>query len=427
LGPLIFWSGYRPGLESALHAQWIRRYEKIHLPPGTLLTFYLGLKANFDELDLPKQFQHEPLDLERSFLEPNDPTEVFDESSILSGLDQDDLDNGDSDDPWRTISTEHPGAKAALQTWEAFLDPSLIGETTCFLSEASTTIFDAAIEADVKESGNQNVDLIIRADPFLKSLVNLALGRSSLYFSFDDTKRIFTSSLDNVRMSGYSRESIEHLSKEFVRCGQGMRMLHTFVEDSYQSASPQPTLISMADTVSTITLALQRHLEKSSRSATTALQLRAITSRSALIVSVICELVILAQETKEEEQLLNAVYTKIQDLEFRSNWLRELLLEFLRRTARPWMDFVGDWIGLKEETEIELQIDGLGKGFIKIEQKTWVDDRGIELSDLDYVCVILFHHSLLILDRYTIGEKCQSSFPRTMPRSSLRLGKAYDF
>ncbi|KAM0282704.1 hypothetical protein ACHAQH_002901 [Verticillium albo-atrum] len=60
--------------------------------------------------------------------------------------------------------------------------------------------------------------------------------------------------------------------------------------------------------------------------------------------------------------------------------------EVLQRVGRPWLEFLGEWIGTRPEVGVPLSKHDTGrqKGFIKVEAESFVDDFGDEVEELDF-------------------------------------------
>lgn len=62
-------------------------------------------------------------------------------------------------------------------------------------------------------------------------------------------------------------------------------------------------------------------------------------------------------------------------MEYKDDFLCVVINEVLRIVFWFWMDFVEEWIGIKVEEGIFVsKIGGLGKGFVKVVDKMWIDD-----------------------------------------------------
>ena len=143
--------------------------------------------------------------------------------------------------------------------------------------------------------------------------------------------------------------------------------------------------MALASAVSVVLSSLQARLSISPASIGSVLQLQALFYNPGLILDCFTEIVSMATSAKVDSQLLSALYTKIQQLEYKSSWLRDILLDVLSCVSAPWLEFVGGWIGLRREIGIDVDKDGGTGRFVKVGPKTSVDDKGWETGDVDYV------------------------------------------
>ncbi|RKU47223.1 hypothetical protein DL546_008421 [Coniochaeta pulveracea] len=85
-----------------------------------------------------------------------------------------------------------------------------------------------------------------------------------------------------------------------------------------------------------------------------------------------------------DEQLISLLFDEVHTVEYKSEFLRNTIREVLRAVSKPWTDLVGEWIGLRAEKGIAITKNRPGKGFVRVEDKLWVDDQGFELEEPDY-------------------------------------------
>ncbi|PNH46701.1 hypothetical protein VD0004_g1415 [Verticillium dahliae] len=66
--------------------------------------------------------------------------------------------------------------------------------------------------------------------------------------------------------------------------------------------------------------------------------------------------------------------------------LGAIMREVLQSVGRPWLEFLGEWIGTYAELGVPLSKHDAGrqKGFIKVEAESYVDDFGDEVKELDF-------------------------------------------
>ena len=97
------------------------------------------------------------------------------------------------------------------------------------------------------------------------------------------------------------------------------------------------------------------------------LQVQAAFSRPMMMISCFTELVDSSGSAAHDEDFLSALYEVVQQLEHRSGWLRDILLEVLSRVAHPWLDSVSAHVGIPSVLDRIQQRHPTSIGFVRIE------------------------------------------------------------
>ncbi len=171
-------------------------------------------------------------------------------------------------------------------------------------------------------------------------------------------------------------------------------------------------MVALSDAVSTVLATLQRQLNSSSSPIESILQLQSLFDRSGLVIECFRDIVFGVAPSTNDEQLLSTLYEKVQQVEHQSSWLRDVLLGVLAKVSKPWLEFVGEWVGLHKELGVVMNKSGPSKSFVKVEERTWNDDRGLEMSAADYVRhedPVSFSQIELTLCRYSTMRGCRRS------------------
>ncbi len=204
-----------------------------------------------------------------------------------------------------------------------------------------------------------------------------------MFFTWDDGKGVFEPELPKMRMSGYVGSTLDKLVLTFLECGNITRSLQTFIHKTY-SKTTSPGRIALADAVSTLLATIQSTL---SASATfhSILQLEARFRPAHSILTCFQRIVVNVSATRSDESMLSTIFEEIQLLEHRTDSLRGILLEMLSRVSQPWLEFAGEWLGIKRESGLPLTKAGKGKSFVKVEKKEWIDEQGLEMQEPDFL------------------------------------------
>jgi len=283
-----------------------------------------------------------------------------------------------------SLHTE-PLKGANYLSWDTFEDQAHEEPHTAYITEAGPGIFDAALadESDVLRIGNTK-HLVIKPSVYAASLLALGLGRSSVLFTWDDAENSFIKRLDPIRIPGCTGETIDGLLVTFMNCGNVTRVLQLFVDRTYQ-AHKSPGRIAMADAVSTLLSTLQSRLSIKVSSIKSLLQLQVLFKPVEALLTSFHLLVQSTVSQKSDEAMLSKLFYEVQRLENKTESMREILLEVLARVSRPFLDFMGEWMGTQGEAGLPLEKSGSGRSFVKVEDRTWIDEQGLEMREPDFI------------------------------------------
>ncbi|KAE8452614.1 hypothetical protein EG329_013873 [Mollisiaceae sp. DMI_Dod_QoI] len=281
---------------------------------------------------------------------------------------------------------QEPQIKAAnYQSWDGFEKQKSEQYNTPYITEAGPSIFDTALAANEDYLHVENTEhVVVDARVYTKSLLALGLGRSSMFFAWDELKQTFVPALSKIRISGYTGESLDGLLAMFMECGNITRSLQSFVDKTY-TINASPGRIALADSVSSLLATIQSSLSISASSQNSVLQLQALFQPANSILVCFRRMVVNVSVTRNDEAMLSTIFEEIQLLEHRTDSLREILLEILTRVSQPWLEFADEWLGLRREAGLPLTKDGKGKSFVKVENKEWIDEQGLEIHEPDYI------------------------------------------
>ena len=290
----------------------------------------------------------------------------------------------DGDESW-LLPEELPITPANNRSWDQFENEKSLELCTQYITEAGPAIFDAAIGGDrnylyVSNAGYAVVDSKL----YTSSVFALGLGRNSLLFTWDEESYIFVPSLPRMRLSGYSAESLDGLLSIFMECGSITRNLQTFIDKSYRQTKSSGQ-IALADTVSTLLSTLQSTLSDSASKHKSLLQLKEVFQSPHSILTCFQRIVKNTSRTRSDESMLSTIFEEIQLQEHRTDSLQLILIEILSRVSHPWLEFVGEWLGVQREAGLPLTTDGIGKSFVGVADKEWIDDVGDEIKERDFV------------------------------------------
>lgn len=119
-----------------------------------------------------------------------------------------------------------------------------------------------------------------------------------------------------------------------------------------------------------------------SRSKQSLLQLQSLFHGPGLILSCLHDIISSIRGGTCDEEYLSRVYSFIQKYEHTNTWLQPLMYEILARVSRPWLESVGEWLGLNKD----LASRALGQchNFVIERKEMRKREDGKELEEIQY-------------------------------------------
>ena len=288
------------------------------------------------------------------------------------------------DDLWlggddQGLSQQLPECK----TWEKF-EGDTISTSPAFITESGPDALDAVITSSHRSHGNVLPDILDYAT-YCACLLNLALGRSSVLFSWDATRKSFIKTAPHLRVSGLSLEAIHGIDVVCLDCANAIKRLQAFTGTIYSvSSESNPTRVALAGVVDQLVLVIQSELSTRGREARSLIQLQAVVRPAQTVLIYFQQLVEKLASERSEEAMLSRLFHEAQSAEYRNGLLRDAVCEVLRLVSKPWTDFVEEWIGLKVEGSLGMTKRSPSRGFVKVGDHMWIDDQGFELEETDF-------------------------------------------
>ncbi|KAJ6257002.1 hypothetical protein Dda_7885 [Drechslerella dactyloides] len=266
--------------------------------------------------------------------------ELFQPSSVLvpevpiQGTDATETaetDSGIGEDPWLEAFSASSEDKGNLISWETFLSRDSYTQTNPFVTESKLHIIDAALQRYADDGVTADSKKIIQTDVLIYCLLHLVQGRDSLLFRFNTETREFDLTKEGLRISGASVGITERL-----------------IANAESSVSCK-TRVALAHCVQIVAVAVQHRLTVLFTSIQSLLQLEDLVKVPALILDALLNIVEKVKNKRLDYQLLSVTFEQIQQSEYRSDWLRQLLLLMLQRITHPWLAMVSNAIGVPNE------------------------------------------------------------------------------
>lgn len=290
---------------------------------------------------------------------------------------------------WELAAAEIVEAPKLL-TWQAFEAQTEAPSQTCYISEAPLAAFDSAItQPDLLGIDNSDTTLV-STDLYATSLLSLGLGRTSIFFTYDETSKKFRSTLEIVRLSGFSAETIESVTKTFLECGNYTKEIEHFTEKVYKSGpNSTPARIALAESLSTALQTIQNYLTINPKDIKSILHLHAHFEPVQSLLCIFTDILRRIKQVKSDEEVLSIIFAFIQKQEHMTNGTYTILLSVLELVSRPFLEFVSEWSGLQPEAGLPYlkaaPTKSWAKSFVKAEERVWIDDQGGEIHTPDFI------------------------------------------
>lgn len=290
-----------------------------------------------------------------------------------------------------------------FKTWASFEHSNVSTNAPILATEHGPKFVDALVASHddlarpsiptEKDSGEDEQDLaILDTREYCACLLALALGRSSVLFLWNDSKRAFLPMVSSARISGFTAQVLRSVEKDCLDCGNNSRYLRAFVDHTYTAAASasSPSRVALARGVDNLLLTIQSELGTRGHTAHSLLQLQALVRPVASLVKFIRGLVTkLSRSTASsgttDEKFLTMLYQEAQSMEYSVVFMRDIIKQLLQLVSEPWLGFVGEWIGLNPKSKAALWTGEFqSKGFVRLDDRVWIDDMGTELAESDY-------------------------------------------
>ena len=285
---------------------------------------------------------------------------------------------------WMLRYDELPKA-AECWSWEAFESHKFKEPSTAYITEAGSSIFDATLWTEEATLVAKNYKCsAVDAKVYISSLHALGLGRNSVFYEWVEENDTFQPRLLDARISRYTKEGLNGVQVMLMECGNCIRSLRKFVDDTYTRA-PSPVRITLADAVTTLLETMEIQLSGTNAVYYSIIQLQTLFRPSHELLSYFERVVRRTSLAKNDEAVLSEVFEEIQSFGENSQPLQVVFLQLFRKLSNPWLEYVSGWVGLQPRSALSVVHHNSDKGFVKIEDREWIDDQGIEMRKLDHL------------------------------------------
>ena len=284
---------------------------------------------------------------------PIDDVEPLEESSV-SSLESLEIPESAEEDIWLHVGSEDRDGRGdqAVYSWEKFYDGQLQEPRSTYVSEGGSKLFDALLATANKEDGDQgelntSSGIVIKPEPILSSLVQLAMGRDSIFYRFDEDSKTFKLRKDGIRMTGYSLEVFNSLSLELMEHAARVRYLKSLVTSIRGAFNKMTSLVALASEIWLILASLEDEIGQSLTSVRTLLEVKSLVEHPRQVVSCLQEMVDLAAGATSEQDILSKLFGFAKVRERFSPQLSKLVWSMFSSISRSWLESLHYSLGLK--------------------------------------------------------------------------------
>ncbi|KAK4544569.1 hypothetical protein LTR36_004141 [Oleoguttula mirabilis] len=291
-----------------------------------------------------------------------------------------------------------------MRTWEAFDKKTVLNaQHTAYLSEAGPAAFDAALASQQpKESRG-----ILHQDVSLRALSNLALGRSSIFFQWDEPKQSFVPTLEGVPTAGLSLQCSQSFAAQAMDYGAAYRTLQAFGESPGQAVGSSATLTALRRTVASVLEAIEAYISHRLQALLSPLQLQDTLERPRQLLEVLQSLTSFIYDGISEEEAVSAVADRVHALVETGSAVALLLRVILVRVSEPWLSALAQDLGLSSNASPALHdttsdaFDGTEAVNLSVTENAGIDsERMSVLSPEDRKLIMETKASLTILRKH---------------------------
>ncbi|KAK5138501.1 hypothetical protein LTR08_000087 [Meristemomyces frigidus] len=226
------------------------------------------------------------------------------------------------------------------RTWEAFDRKTVLNaDRTAYFSEAGPSALDAALATKGAEANTS----VLPQDATLRALCNLALGRPSVFFQWDDTKRSFTQTLEDVPTAGLSIQCSQSFAAHIMDYGATYRNLQAFAESRDAACA---TVTAFKRSISRVLEATEFHITYKLPLVRTLLQLQSVLQKPQQLLRTLWSLTDDVKDAVGDEVAISMLADRVHAISDVGSGFTGLLRAMLAATCKPWLDGLAQDLGL---------------------------------------------------------------------------------
>lgn len=312
-------------------------------------------------------------------------TDVSSETHVDANVEYPENASDQTEDIWSLdLLNDGQSHKPTLRSWEIYQDPSFREPASAYFSESGARGFDAALVLQARNGKPRNSGRLVRNGVFFQALLQLGLGRSSMFFRYNAETRVFERLLDDIHVSGVSLPATNSLVGEMLQCGTEMQRVRTFVRNNPGKSNGISALSTVSSAAAAIMYTIEKHIATSSEHAVSLLQIKALFQRPGELVGALASMLDAIEEASSDAEVISIVFREVAYLSQMFAWMESLLHEIAVCVADPWLKFVETWVGLRPETPMSIEQVTNARSFAALE---YLEDKRrmkLEPTRVDY-------------------------------------------
>ncbi|KAK0987755.1 hypothetical protein LTS01_009426 [Friedmanniomyces endolithicus] len=269
------------------------------------------------------------------------------------------------DDIWNLDLDDADDRKLTrLHTWEAFEKNSVSNTTrTAYLSEAGSEAFDAALSLEQRDEPIGVLPRVVS----LRALCSLLLGRSSVFFQWDEVKQSFTQTLSGTPTAGLSAMASASATAELMEYAAMYRKLQGFSSYDMPRAAASPVVVALQRSIACVLDAVEERTLARMSSVRSILGLQAITERPWQLLRLLCTLRDAIVDHTTDEAAISSLSDAVHAIFATGSGFAAVLTAVLTQVSRPWLESMAVEVGLihhlHESPQLANRSDFEGRGF----------------------------------------------------------------
>ena len=242
---------------------------------------------------------------------------------------------------WMLPDIVAPQRKPVLTSWDHFHNEDHIDPRPHYLSELGALTFNAALNKYVGTRPTKEVIF----EPFLYGLIELGLGRESVFFAWDEkqNKMMRREEIEQYKVTDFSEISIQSVIEDMLGIGTIYRTLKHRHSQIDRRSKGFATWQALNAAIGSVLAGIERHMEIVRGDAVSILQIQSSFARPGQLLKAVSDLVNEFLDSGQNvARTLVAAFKVAEDVSERSSWLQNIVQKFVQNVSLPLLRGVGE-------------------------------------------------------------------------------------